>query len=309
MNMDINVNYTVPIDQLGGQSVQMSDHGPFYLFSAALPVHRVDYKDSVPHIYPCFLTSCTDWIEKLPELHCPPGAAVGWTKVKDAVGNEEKIATTVKSADKIRDLIQDMYSDWGVVEIKSLAHRKVEEVDLKMFNSILYPNVIEPVMSTSDLKDKADKIGGLEARKLSVADGLKVIASVQFANAYGLDKQILYRQAAEECYESFIQALRYCMKELGDSDGQLRLRLAGDKESKISYDTKDFYLQWLLAKLPIMDTQSQTQAPVVVQFPEGFTSGGITAEQLEAILSKVVVAQSQVVEPKAKVRKPAQVEE
>src|ERR1700755_59011 len=193
---DVNVNYTIPAEAMGSgekRTIKRADHGPFYLFSPALPVHRVDMQDSVPHVYPCTLTRCVDWVEMLPEDQCPPGGAVDWRVVKDQVGTSTKVGMCVKSADAQRDLILEMYAGTeglGLVEISSLSHTPLEQINLELFNSMFYPVKIEPSqLLQGELMTRLEKEGGLAVRRAIFVDGIGVVKSQQFLDDFGSDTQ------------------------------------------------------------------------------------------------------------------------
>lgn len=289
MSSNINASLTVPSELFSGKGpVTQTDHGPFYFFSPALPLHRVDMKDSVPHLDPCVATACTDWFERLPEEQCPAGTVIEWTVVPDQVGNRIKYGAVLKPADAQKLSILDMYTEWGVGEITSFAHRSLTEVDLSFFNSIIMPVAVEPwFVFAPELTEELDKKGGLKVRQDFVAAGRAFISGPDFANENGSERQALYFKATEEILDLFPKAAAYVTKELNASDNDIQLRMA-NAGGKPTYDTRDVYLQWLLARHSVMEKvkMTQTQAPIVVNVPE--SSGlGITKDELLAILSTV----------------------
>ncbi len=284
----INVNPTIPKGMLGKGTLKQADHGPFYFFSPALPISRLNYRDSVGRIEPCTLTICTDAVEMLPEEQCPPGTIVSRFNEKDQVGNVKVIGASLIPAEPIKELILEMYGSWGVKEITSFAHRDAEEIDLKLFNTIFYPTQIEPwSLLTPELEEAVARQGGLAVRKDFFKKGLEFVKSKNFD---GKTLRNSYIKAAEECLAAFQAAQAYVTSELNAADTDIRLRLA-NAGGKPTYDQRDVYFQWLLNRKPIMEaaqassTVGQAQ-PVVVQFPEGFNTGlGLSKEDLVALLS------------------------
>lgn len=287
ISKDINVNYTVPPEMLEERTVQRNDHGPFYLFTPALPIHRVDYKDSVPHIYPCELTVCTDWIEKLHKDHCPPGAAVQMTQERDRIGNVIHIATTVIPADSQRDLILEMYAEMGVVEIQAFAHEAKDKAMIEHFNSLIQPFRVEPWLELGDLQEKVEREGGLKVRQEMVQSAIDLVKDKNFLNKYGKERQHLFLQGIGECLASFTRAKSFCEKELGSSINEIKLRQAG-ADGKPTEDPRDAYFQWLLAKSPVGDNARASQVPqVVVQLPDNFQGQqGLSKADLLEIITK-----------------------
>lgn len=284
--MNENINITVPKEVLGGKTVNKIDHGPFYFFTPALPVHRVNYRDSVPHVRPCVVTPCTDWVEHLPEEQCPDGTVIQRSEFIDQVGTRIKIGMSLIPADPIRQSILDAYSPWGLKEIQAFVHKSEEEIDLSLFNRIIYPEPIEPNQDfNSETATEIARVGGLQVRRKLVETGANFISSSAFGNEYGAERQKLYKNAAVEALASFVDATRYVTSELNNSDAEIRLRLA-NAGGKPTYDTRDSYMQWLLARSPIMESQN-TQAQVVVQMPEGFNQGqGLSKEDLLEVMIK-----------------------
>lgn len=281
----INTNYTLPKEILGKNEVQRSDHGPFYFFSSAMPVHRVDSQDSVPHVYPCFATICTDWAERLPEAQVPPGAAIQWEIERDQVNNRLRYGTCIKPADKIRETILDMYAEYGVLEINAFVHKSKEEVDLEVFNRLIYPVRVEPDQNLPELLEAIKERGGLAVRKQFLESGRRFFESTEFLDEFGQEKRRLYLQATDECLKSFYIASARLTQLLNEADAEIRLRTA-NAGGKPTYDPRDAYMQWLMARKPV--GEGSDQKPLIVQFPEmPPNSGGITPEQLELILNRV----------------------
>lgn len=265
---EINVSYTIPPELLGGKSVKQADHGPFYFISPAVPVHRVDYKDSVPHIHPCVVTICTDWVEKLPEQLCPVGSAVQWEDAVDQVGSKTKVATTVVPAFAIRDVILNMHESWGVKEIEAFAHKTRDEIGLELFNSTVYPISIEPGKPLTDEFAKVvEQKGGLAVRQSSFELGRTVVEGAEFVKKFGKERQTLYLTAIAECLAAFVKARDYVTRELNESDADIRLRLS-TAGGKPTYDPRDVYFQWLLARRPV--NEGQPAQPINITLPDGF---------------------------------------
>lgn len=282
-----NPQFTIPPEILSGKKAATIDHGPFYFFSPAFPVTRLDHKDSVPRITPCTLVACTDWVERIDETMCPPGAAIEWTSVADQVGTIRKIGTCLIPAFAQANTISEMFYEIGVRQINSLSHQDPELVDVAGFNGLIYPTPVEPwFVLPESITQEIASIGGLEFRRKQLLAGISFIQSNDFLKKAGKERQRLYSLAADECLAAFQPARQYVKAELSAADTDIRLRLA-NAGGKPTYDPRDAYMQWLLAQAPINELQNQG---VKLELPEGFLAGqgqGLSKEDWIDILSKV----------------------
>lgn len=286
-----NPNITVPKEMLGVRSaIKQADHGPFYFFSAALPIHRVTLRDSVPHVYPCTITPCTDYVQHLPQEQCERLNIVSWSEEIDQVGNRLRIGAALTPADAVKESLLEMYAPWGLTEIETFVHLSEDDIQLSAFNKLIYPVSVEPWSQLEpELEADVAKLGGLAVRKNMVKAAIEYIKTVKFENQFGKSFRTLALKAAEECLAAFTSAAAYVNSELNASDTDIRLRLA-NAGGKPTYDARDAYMQWLLARPAINESRAQGDQQVVIQMPEGFNANSglnLSKEDLVALLSAV----------------------
>ncbi len=270
-------------------------HGPYYFFNPGLGIHRIDQRDSVPHIYPCTFTSCID----AREWHLADSLMEGRMTVvatqrrKDPAGNIEEWASILKPASDIYESILETFGEWGVVEIEAFRNRAASELQLDILNSLIYPVTIEPSSILDEfLQKQVNEKGGLAVRQDFFSKGLAQVRAPEFGSQFGIELQKLYLLALEQSISSFHRARNYFMGQLTESDSQVSLGSNGNADGKALYDEKDRYLQWLLARRPAAEMLTQIagrdQQPIIVNVPQ--QSSGITKEDLAEILKTVLAA-------------------
>lgn len=299
MSTNLGTEYTFPHETIGKQ-VKKVDHGPFYLYSAGFNIHRVDMRDSVPHIYAGRVTPCTDWVVRLLEEQAAPDCIVMRDFERDSIGNLYGYAYNLMSADEIRNAILDEYAygHLGTIELTTFRHMKPAEFQLDFFNSLVRPFVVEPGEATLRLAPEIvrdiEEIGGLAVRKRLVEDAAKRIEGSEFLSTKGASLQLLYLAAIQEISNSFNIARQYGMNELTAADNEIQRSMNGSSDAKENYSRRDRYIQWLLARKPVNEAlatlaaRQQNAQPVVVQVPP--QAPGITRDDIIAIVQAVMQA-------------------
>lgn len=288
-------NFTIPENIMPPEFIERVDHGPFYLFTPGIAVHRVGQRDSVPHIHPCTVTPCTDWVQRLPEEHVIADTVIRRETKKDKIGNDEEFLYVLIRADKILENIMDAYQPWGLVEISAFRHLhpKDETLALKDFNGLLYPTSIEPLSDMSEeLRTSAQSRGGLLTREAGIKELYAKLNSGDLK--VGADTRKLWLAGLREILYSFTVAYNYCMTELSKSDSLVQLAQNGSSDGKQTYDGRDRYMQWLLARHPVNEALTaiagKQAAPqqINVQLPNN--PNGLTREDLLAALQMILNA-------------------
>lgn len=297
--------YTFPQSTVG-KNIKKADHGPFYLYSAGMNIHRVDMHDSVPHIYAGRVTPCTDWVVRLPEYQAAADCIVMRDVSRNAVGETEEFAYNILPADAIKNSIlvdeagheNVSYGPLGVIEVLSFRHRSPVEIKLDLFNSIVRPSIIEPgertILLGADMRKRIEEEGGLAVRQKFVEDALKRVESNEFIGEFGEDLSNLYLRAIAELLKSFSIAMFYATNQLTAADNEVQRSANGDSEAKRTYSLRDRYLQWLLARKPINEALATIAAKqnqqVVVNVPAQPAAPGITRDDIIAIVQAVMQA-------------------
>jgi len=291
--------YPPGVIDMPGVNGEMSP-GPFYVWSSVSALHRVQARDSLPHLWPCRLGCVTrfgHWepIEsvvessgRIKERYMPGGEVLTDTLVDDMAGGQvESILKQLGGHGEPSD-------DQGAVVVSCLTERLPQEIDLLKFNQIIQPFPIQrtdadirqlaPEMYKTwleipkEIHDRCREVGGLQVRMDFVLAARSALKSGEIT-VTPLQRE-LYLAAIEEILPSFARGRAFALHYLQVQDQELRkqatLHQAG---MKAIYDDCDLDYQWLLAHKGNEDVLARLASNM---------SGGLTADQLRDVLNTVV---------------------
>jgi hypothetical protein len=295
------VAHTIPRDIIGEATDAEEDHGPFYLFSPGQTIHRVDARDSVPHIYPCRVATVTSWGHWRDDEESAPNA-VQTRRVRGPQNTmrAQKLNPLFAGA-TVRD-IKVTYGECGVISLQSLARLKAEDVRPDVLNGLLYPSSCEWEFTRDGyvahvdprIAEEAQKQGGLAVRLRWVKEARQIVRGSEFANRYGAELQALYSAALAEIEPSFSAFRSYALRELAEAEDLIR-RHRGNGVGKAAYDTRDLYFLWLTGREEVDILRGSATPDITVNVPPqpGVDIAAIVAAVTAAMQEQAAAQQAQ----------------
>ncbi len=261
-----------------GQRIQRAhDHGPYYVYSPGLPVHRVQERDGLPHCYPNQVMQIETWGHWLNEQL----TADRTTMVANDTDGRPAYLNQIW-ASSIRDEVIHGLNGYGLhgrncvcaVEIAPFAKLSADEVKLELFNRFIQPEPVwyaideVPVLYDRSGKPTYDRRADFRTLATETADKAKELGALMvrrdFVIRFGetldagnvpVDSSLrnLYRDAVTGILASIEEFRRWGHAFLNNSDKDLRASQNGGTSGKAEYDPLDARVQWLLAR-PGVDT-------------------------------------------------------
>lgn len=291
--------YPPGVIDMPGVSGEISP-GPFYIWSSVSALHRVQARDSLPHLWPCQLGIVTRFGQWEPiesvlessgrtvERYLPDGNVLTDTLVDNHASGQ------VESILKQLGAHGDPTDDQGAVVISCLTERLPQEIDVAKFNQLLQPFPIQRTDADirqlapdlhrrwleipKEIHDRCREVGGLQVRMELVLAARAALRAGQIP-VTPLQRDV-YLAAIEEILPSFARGRAFALHYLQVQDQELRkqatLHQAG---MKAIYDDCDLDYQWLLAHKGNEDVLARLAANV---------NGGLSADQLRDVLNTVV---------------------
>lgn len=279
--------------------------GPFYIWAWGANLHRVQSRDSCPHVWNCQVATVTKFGHWEPQLamlessgrthekYMPSGDVEVTTLVEDQVGGQ------VESILKQYGWNSQPHENQGTILIEAFTERLPAEIDVARFNSIIQPFPLQRNIADlaelqpsryeawkrvpQDLHDLCASKGGLFARVRQVELARDQILDGQIALTP--NRKAMYLDAISEIMLGVPRFRAYATAYLDASDSQIRQQTKESKPgAKSMYDDYDLDLQWLMARKGVDDILTRLAAN---------TNGGVTADQLREILNVAVPTQQQ----------------
>lgn len=246
------------------------DHGPYYVVTVGEPIHRVDKRDGVPHLYPMHVECVKTWAHwTLQKAQQVPNALM---TARNADG-ETVEASPIFAGDIVNDILvmNPQYAMMGTVSISAFTKVEAEQVDIDNFNRLIMPEPIwydleeVPVDEVDAYKrfmaahgDAVREEGALRRRE-------RLLKAADFSGV-GAQLRRLYEAARAEILQAFATYKTFGINQLGEADRQVKDR---DKSGKSVYDRADLRRQWLFKRKGVDAPLTEQQAPVFsVQMPE-----------------------------------------
>lgn len=255
------------------------DHGAYYLYTPGEPIHRVDMRDSVPHLYPGVVTSCTSWGHWLPASTVDIGSNI----ITNNLAGEKQILVP-KYAGTIKAEILASYGRLGTICIDAFTRATPETLKLDWFNRHLMPVPIfygdddvpqelagwyKDYEAGNEREKLVSQYGGLLARRVLAEAFLQQLINGEFADEIGGQLRAIYVTAVRQILSTFDTFRVFGEGLLMSSDQAVKDR---ENSGKSLYDGRDVRLQWLLKKkgvdAPLVDIMNQQQPIIQVMQPE-----------------------------------------
>lgn len=244
-------------------SLMVHNSGPFYCYAPGEAIHRVDARDSVPHVWAGLLIPVTDFPQLMDTAMSGPYAA-------GTSPDGKKTVNRVWASHQV-DLIHRPYFP-RAIQVTALdrlplvtCRDNFSVVDnlLSEFNHMICPVPVgyeewdlppeaRRVRIPADVADEIVSVGALAYRDRCLADAEKLCEQTQIGQA--LYSAILQMRGAIKGYAQYATAYLEFEENLLDE------RKGGNvKEGKARYDNYDRKLLWLLGR-----AEKKTQAPQVI---------------------------------------------
>lgn len=267
----------------------IEDHGPYYIYSPGEPVHRVEYRDGLPHLYPGLVHRVGSFLNWYTEQLLESSSITA----RNTSG--EKVNAHPHYAGAIKYEICDGPSGYrriGVVSVKALD--KMDDFAIAEFNKIIMPDAAwfnadeVPVERLTEWRERSieltrecEELGALEVRR-------RWLESATDRVPKGHHQATKFREAIRECLAAVVAYRRLAESYMEDYDKQVI-------NNKIDgYYQREDLLRWLLAR---PDVQRQARAAPVINVAAPDVAGIAAAAAREAVTAAMAGMRERDTEP------------
>lgn len=278
------------IGSLEPQVHRREDHGPYYLITVGEPIHRVQQRDGVPHLYPMKVETVKTWANWTLQGYSGPNVLMS---AQNSSG-ERVDANPIFASDIVQDVltVNPQYASMGTISLQAFAKRDSEDLDIEGFNALIMPEPIwfdfEEVPTDQirryraeypDLADAIRKEGALMRRERLLREAMaRIDADTRNPN------RSLYLAACQEIISALVTYRTFGLVQLGAADTAIRDR---DKSGKSVYDRADLRRQWLFARkgidAPLVELVNQQPANITVTMPTAAQTPTVQCENCGAV--------------------------